>query len=76
MRRIIIAALGLAGGVALGLALDDALQAWEPPTFAERWGPVDTTPAILDVSPTLLNVPPVKSDRGPCINRRPRCKLA
>ena len=76
MRRIIIATLGLAGGVALGLALDDALHAWEPPTFAERWGPVDAMPAMLDVSTPFPSAPPVKSDRGPCINRRPRCKLA
>lgn len=76
LNRLIIGCAGLAAGVLFGLALDDALRASGAPTFAQRWEPVHTMPAMRgEPLPLLEDYPAFKSDRGPCVDRRPRCKV-
>jgi hypothetical protein len=78
MTRTIIAGLGLASGILFGSLIPmPAIISWSPAaTFEERWEPAYDLPAMRDYSPVLPEQLNSKSNRGPCVDRRPRCKLA
>jgi 2-isopropylmalate synthase len=64
--------LALLAGAFIGLALADAIEAQQL-TFQQRWKPAESLrPAIHPFED--YRAP--KSDRGACVDRRPRCKLA
>ena len=70
--RALIAAGGLLAGVVLGNALADYIEAQQL-TFSQRWGPAESLrPAIHPYND--YRAP--KSDRGACVDRRPKCKTA
>jgi hypothetical protein len=76
MNRITLAILGAIAGAFLALAADETLS--HPPTpltFQQRWEPADSLPDPLDYSTPLEEIPAWKADRGPCVERRPRCQL-
>jgi hypothetical protein len=75
MSKLALAVLGAIAGAFIALAIDETLS--HPPTpltFQQRWEPVDSLPTPLDYSP-LEELPAWKADRGPCVERRPRCEL-